>query len=263
MRYKTLLSTFCVLLLVLTIACGRRGDPVLVVPYQQIPAVHDLKAFKEGDNVYLRWGMPEDKAFPLKALKGFVIFRTEVPEGINLKDCECEYRMLDFIMPDSQTEQSQAASSMDRIASKYTESGRTFRYVDKNIRAGISYAYKVVVMDKNSKMSTDSNPVFIKGPQPETEKIAVIPTKAPEGLKAIYTQKNIVLTWDEVIGQEIKFYRVYRSEGTGFIIAGEVVTPAFTDKNIESSKKYYYKVSAVGESEGSPSLELGIVTEVR
>ncbi len=260
MRNRTLLFTPFILLLVLIASCGRRGDPVVIVPYQEIAAVHDLRAFKEDDNVYLRWGMPEDKAFPLKALKGFIIFRAEVPEGVKLKDCDCEYRMLDFITPDTQTEQ---PKTENRVASIYREAGKSFGYTDKKIRESISYAYKVVVMDIKNKMSKDSNIVFAKAVQTVTEEGAAGRPQAPEGLVALFTQESVVLTWNEAAGQEIKFYRVYRSDGTGFLLAGEVVTPAFIDKNIESSRKYYYKVSAVGESEGSPSGEIEIVAEVK
>jgi hypothetical protein len=84
---------------------------------------------------------------------------------------------------------------------------------------------------------------------------------APAGLIGLYTRTSIVLTWNEVAGQNIK-YRVYRSTGDGYIPAGETVTPAYTDRNVEPDKKYYYKVSAVGLNEGPLSKEIQIITEV-
>ncbi len=82
------------------------------------------------------------------------------------------------------------------------------------------------------------------------------------GLVGVYTRQSIVLTWDEVAGQDIRSYRIYRSTGDGYVLTGETVTPAFTDKNVLPNMKYYYKVSAVGAAEGLPSKEILIITEV-
>ena len=95
----------------------------------------------------------------------------------------------------------------------------------------------------------------------EQQTIQVNTPDAPAGLIGLYTRTSIVLTWNEVAGQNIK-YMVYRSTGDGYIPAGETVTPAFTDRDIEPDKKYYYKVGAVGLNEGPLSKEIQIITEV-
>lgn len=95
----------------------------------------------------------------------------------------------------------------------------------------------------------------------EKKEIQVTTPDAPAGLIGLYTRTSIVLTWNEVAGQNIK-YRVYRSTGDGYIPAGETVTPAFTDRDVEPNKKYYYKVGAVGLNEGPLSKEIQIITEV-
>lgn len=231
-----LLFTSCFLLLT---SCGRRGDPVAVIPYKEVGIVKDLKASIKDSDIYLTWGMPEGKDFPQKALKGFVIFRAEVPEGTTLKECQCPFSSLDFIISDKK---------------------RTFEYIDKKVTKGKTFAYKVVVMDKDNRMGKDSNIVLVRGVKPEPHKVVVTSPEAPTGLIAVYTSKNIVLTWDETSGQEIRFYRIYRSEGKDFIAIGESVTPAFTDKGIKPSKRYYYMVTAVGETESHPSKEIEVVT---
>jgi fibronectin type 3 domain-containing protein len=247
-RFTVSSLIFSMILIPLFIACGRRGDPVAILPYQEIPAVNDLQAAKEDGSIRLTWSLPEEKDFPQKALKGFVIFRAEIPQGTTMEDCKCDYRLLDFIETDSQIKQAPT---------------KKFEYVDTKIRVENSHAYKVVVMDKRNKMSTDSNLVIIKGPPSESEKSAAPPPSAPTGLIALYTQESVVLTWDEVRDQEIKFYKVHRSEGNTFIIIGEVTTPVFTDKNVEPSRKYFYKVTAVGDTEGSPSEIIEIATETK
>ncbi len=238
-----------ILVLVLIAACGRRGDPVAISPYREIGVVKDLKATVKKGKIYLTWGMPAGKDFPEKALKGFVVFRAEVPEGVSVEECECYYRALDYIVPDSK--------------SVRRDSDNNFEYLDRKAIKGKTYIYKLVVMDKNSRMGEDSNIVSVRTSKPEPKEIVITIPEAPTGFVAVYTQESIVLTWDEVRGQEINFYRVYRSEGNGFDVIGETVTPVFNDENIEHSKKYYYRVTAVGETEGPPSEEVEIITKFR
>jgi hypothetical protein len=85
---------------------------------------------------------------------------------------------------------------------------------------------------------------------------------APTGLRGLYTQTSIILTWNEVSGQNIR-YRIYRSAGDRFVLAGETATPAFTDRNVEPDKNYHYRISAVSAAEGPPSEEIIIVTEIQ
>lgn len=233
-------SLFCLLLFTFLIACGRRGDPVDIEPYKEVAVVEDLEAFIRDDGVYLTWGMPKGKNFPMNALKGFVVFRAEVTEGTTVEKCECQYRSLDFIRPNGK---------------------ETFEYLDKKAVKGQTYVYKLVVMDKNNMMGRDSNLAVATGKKPEMKKIEAVQHKVA-GLIAIYTQKSVVLTWDEVSG--IKLYRIYRSTGISrndFILVGETVTPVFTDKNVEPSKKYYYRVTAVKDSESPPSNVIEVITE--
>lgn len=98
----------------------------------------------------------------------------------------------------------------------------------------------------------------------EEQTIQITTPDSPAGLKGVYTQQSIVLTWDEVQGQDIKLYRIYRSAttGEGQMLVGETVTPAFTDKNVKPNVKYYYRITAMGLSEGLPSKEFQITTEV-
>lgn len=96
----------------------------------------------------------------------------------------------------------------------------------------------------------------------EKSEIQAVPPAAPTGLRGIYTQTSIVLTWDEVAGQDIR-YRIYRSSGDGYVLAGETVTPAFTDRNVEQGKRYRYRIIAVGAAEGPPSEEIIIGTEMQ
>jgi len=95
------------------------------------------------------------------------------------------------------------------------------------------------------------------------EKSRVILPPPPTGLTGLYTEKAIILTWDEIKGKEIKGYNIYRSSGEGFKFIGKTITPAFTDSEIIEGKVYLYRVTAIAEEEGPPSKEIEIVTKTR
>ncbi len=245
-----LLATCYLLLATFFSACGRRGDPVAIMPYEGTAAVTDLKALIKDSAVYLKWGLPEDKSFPREDLKGFVIFRADVPEGASVEECECPYRSVDFIVPGSKP-----------VHLFGIETGETFEYLDKTAIAGQTYLYKIVIMDENNRMGKDSNTVLVKGIKQEQGETA--PPAAPKGVVTVYTGESIVITWDEIRSERIRFYRIYRSEDKkDFTAVGQSVTPVFTDKNIKPSKKYYYRITAVGEAdaEGPPSKAIEVTT---
>lgn len=252
-----LLTVYCSLFTVLA-ACGRRGDPVAIRPYEETAAVADLKAFIKDSAVYLKWGMPEDKSFPREDLKSFVILRADIPEGASVGECECPYRSVDFIVPGSKP-----------VRLLGIDTAETFEYLDKTAIAGQTYLYKIVIMDKNNRTGKDSNTVLVKGIKHEQGTLsvqgetAVTLSKSPTGVITVYTGESIVITWDEIRGERIKFYRIYRSEDKkDFVAIGQSITPAFTDKNIKPSKKYYYRVTAVSEAdtERAPSKEIEVTT---
>jgi hypothetical protein len=260
MKHRTVLLISFFIILTLTGACGRRGDPVAVIPYIEIGVVSDLRASESNGDVHLSWGMPDDAFFPLNALKGFVIFRAEVPQGVDAEKCDCEFKSLDFIK-DKKSEKPHSAPFLNRLMPDDRDPEQTFEYLDKKTMKNKTYLYKVLVMDKNNKMGSDSNIVLVKKAVKEAEGIGLIQPEPPSGLKGIYIRDGILLSWNEVRGQKVKFYRVYRSNGANFLSIGETVTPAFTDKNIVPSMKYYYKVIAVGDIESLPSEEIEITTE--
>jgi predicted small lipoprotein YifL len=246
---------FIILFTVLA-ACGRRGDPVAIMPYEGTAAVTDLKALIKDSAVYLKWGLPEDKSFPREDLKGFVIFRADVPEGASVEECECPYRSVDFIVPGSKP-----------VHLFGIDTGETFEYLDKTAITGQTYLYKIVIMDENNRMGKDSNTVLVKGIKQEQGTLSVqgetAPPAAPKGVVTVYTGESIVITWDEIRSEGIRFYRIYRSEDKkDFTAVGQSVTPVFTDKNIKPSKKYFYRVTAVGETEteGPPSKDVAVTT---
>jgi len=149
LRFVLFIALFTVLS-----ACGRRGDPVAIRPYEGTAAVADLKAFIKDSAVYLKWGMPGDKSFSREDLKGFVIFRADIPEGASIGECGCPYREIDFIVPGSKP-----------VRLPGIDTAEPFEYLDKTAIAGQTYSYKIVIMDKNNRTGKDSNTALVKGIQ--------------------------------------------------------------------------------------------------
>jgi hypothetical protein len=84
----------------------------------------------------------------------------------------------------------------------------------------------------------------------------------PTGLTAEPGASSIELSWDRNTDPRFQGYNVYRAvEGGGFEkAASAIVAPAYSDRMVESGKKYRYMVSAVGtngmESGKSAALEV-------
>lgn len=85
----------------------------------------------------------------------------------------------------------------------------------------------------------------------EVNPVDFIPSR-PEGLQAIFAGDKAVISWKENPEAWVKKYRVYRktNEEEGFKLAGEPVTPAFTDRE-KTGTKHVYKITAIGLSKES------------
>lgn len=110
------------------------------------------------------------------------------------------------------------------------------------------------------KTNTDGEAVPVKK---EVPGIKITAPGAPSGLSAVYTGGKVIVTWDEIRGREIEYYKVYRSTGRDYSHVGNTLMPVFIDKDVALNRKYYYKVAAVGKEEGPRSEKVEIVTEVR
>jgi|Deesub1362A_J573_1020465.scaffolds.fasta_scaffold00134_35 hypothetical protein len=104
----------------------------------------------------------------------------------------------------------------------------------------------------------------VKGPEgPAEQGVEGTAPGPPAGLAGVYTGRGVVLTWDEVAGQEIRAYRVYRSSDGEFELIGRSITPAFIDRDVKPDRRYLYRVTAVTETEGPPSKEIEVITRSR
>ena len=86
---------------------------------------------------------------------------------------------------------------------------------------------------------------------------------APSDLVGVFTGTAVVLSWSDIQEQGVASYSVYRSDGDGYVKAGETDVPAFIDEDIKKKSSYRYKVTAVGKTESEFSNEIEIITEDR
>ena len=121
--------------------------------------------------------------------------------------------------------------------------------------------YDENIVKQGADVEKDTELLPAEGEKVDQESAMPMPD-VPVGLLGLYTQKAIILTWDEIKGQGVKRYKVYRSSGGGFDFIGDTAAPAFTDRDVKPDTKYYYKVTAVGILESQLSKEIVIVTEV-
>src|SRR5262249_40891008 len=69
----------------------------------------------------------------------------------------------------------------------------------------------------------------------------------PKGLNAIIATEGVELVWDRNTESDLAGYRLYRALGDGKFekIADVSDTPSYSDRKLESGKRYRYAVSSV------------------
>ena len=120
------------------------------------------------------------------------------------------------------------------------ETDRT-EYVDRQIDYSTRYTYYVQAMDgelKQSEMAVS---------QPFTP-VDEFPPAVPAGLTAEQGANSIDLSWERNTEPRFRGYNVYRSVDNGPFqkIADLITAPTFSDRALETGKRYRYTVSAVG-----------------
>lgn len=116
------------------------------------------------------------------------------------------------------------------------------KYLDTTAEYGKAYAYYVQSM--HGKTESD-----VAGPEAITPQ-DVFPPQVPAGLAASAGLATIELAWDRNTEPDFKEYRVYRAQENGpFVqIAAGLEAPSYSDHNIESGKRYRYRVTAVDQA---------------
>lgn len=124
-------------------------------------------------------------------------------------------------------------------------------YVDKSLKDGVTYRYKIQAEDKDALLSDYSEIVAVNTkPRP----------KAPEGFNGAYDAGKVKLSWKPNQETDISQYIVYEKSFFNLEKMAEVKSTNYTDSSIVKGKSKTYVVTAVDRDglEGEPSAELTV-----
>ena len=128
-------------------------------------------------------------------------------------------------------------------------------WLDETTHYGTAYRYTIQAFSGELVQSERTEPVSITPAD-------IFPPVVPTGLGAVPVAGSIELAWERNVESDFAGYNVYRSLDNGPFekIGALVEAPTYSDRQIESGKKYRYTVSSVdrigNESERSPLVEV-------
>lgn len=113
-----------------------------------------------------------------------------------------------------------------------------YTYKDTGLTTGTTYYYKVEAYKSGNGIAGAG----IMSNAASSQPMITTPVNVTAASKSY---NSIKITWGKVTGAQK--YEVYRStsKSTGYTKIGTTTSTSYTDKNLETNKKYYYKVSAV------------------
>jgi hypothetical protein len=118
-------------------------------------------------------------------------------------------------------------------------------FVDAGAQYGTEYSYTVTAISTGDHKNAASEP---SAPIAITPKDTFPPT-VPTGVAALATPNSIEVSWERSPESDTKGYYVYRSvAGQSFERIGDLIAlPTYSDRDVQSGKKYQYQVSAIDE----------------
>jgi hypothetical protein len=117
-------------------------------------------------------------------------------------------------------------------------------YVDKTTNYGSTYRYFVQAITADGLRQSEISEVAAITPRDD------FPPAVPTGLSAVPGAGSIELAWQRNTEDDFRGYNVYRSaEGAAFEkIAALIDAPAYSDRQVETGKRYRYAVSSVDQA---------------
>jgi fibronectin type 3 domain-containing protein len=122
------------------------------------------------------------------------------------------------------------------------------RYLDRSAEFGKQYVYQVQRIVKLAGGRAAQSELSANVSAAPLDKFA---PAAPAGLVAVAAPKSVELTWEGNSEADMAGYRVYRAPAgsTAFVKVADVsLVPSFSDRNVESGKKYSYVVTAIDQA---------------
>lgn len=127
----------------------------------------------------------------------------------------------------------------DAAPAKNAESD-TAEYLDTTVDYGAPYKYFVQAVGGALRQSEISEVVGITP-------VDTFPPAVPSGLSAVSGVNAIELAWERNTESDFTSYYIYRSVDGGPFerIAGSIVAPTYSDRAVETGRKYAYAVTAI------------------
>jgi fibronectin type 3 domain-containing protein len=217
--------SFLIPLLILWVGCGKKAPPVSldrIVP----KVVNDLDASVREGRVILRWSLPHENTDGSKLvdLQGFKVLR-ESFEGEECKGCP------ERLAPIAEVD---LASREQYVI----EADRLF-WVDKGLRAGRTYRYRVLAFNRRGHFSQGSNRV---------EVLWEVPLPPPKQLRAVPGDGMVELRWAPV--EEAVGYNLYRGEAEKDfplhpLNKDPIEDTHYRDTRVVNDRDYQYAVRSV------------------
>ena len=130
---------------------------------------------------------------------------------------------------------------MQRKDSKVIATAGGSPHVDPEAKNGQEYEYRVQSFVGSAE--SEWSPYVKITPKD------VFPPEVPAGLTALAGISTVELSWDPSTAEDLKAYRVYRSEDNGeFKVVADVDTPAYSDKQAQAGKLYRYAISSIDQT---------------
>jgi fibronectin type 3 domain-containing protein len=123
----------------------------------------------------------------------------------------------------------------------YSLAGTTNKpeYLDGGIAYGNTYDYRIQSIEKvNGDQYAESDLTEFKGVKPEDRFAPAV----PQGLTAVPGTKSIELVWNRNTERDFASYRIYRD---GKLLANNVVSVAYSDRDVKQGVNYTYQLTAV------------------
>lgn len=118
-------------------------------------------------------------------------------------------------------------------------------FIDATAQYGTEYTYTVIAKETGDHKDAESEPSAPVSIVPKD----TFPPTVPGGVAALATPNSIEVSWERSPEPDTKGYYVYRSvDGQNFQRVGDMLTlPTYSDKDVQSGKKYQYEISAIDE----------------
>jgi len=194
-----------------------------------VKPVNGIEITQENKLIKITWKRPtlDELGNPIANITGYNIYKKIEPEQTvedqeNENPVESEPPVFEKI-------------NKDKVLTEYYED------TDSGINGKYSYYISAVISNQ-----IETSPSTIKS----LEITDIYPPEVPANLVCFRASDHLFLTWKPSMDNDLSHYRVYRRSGADAemkIIADDIKTTSYKDKDIQKKKTYFYSVTALDQ----------------